>query len=520
MKNYSESIKSTPQTCPIFGRTDMVKNNAGGYVFKVSDKEQLERFLLLGSEGGTYYATEQKLTKDNAETIIKLITTSGESVVNTVVDFAVNNKAPKADAGIFVLALCSSFGNAATKKAAYSAVTQVCRTSTQLFMFLANIQQLRGWSRGLRNAVANWYNSKESDRLAYQIIKYRNRAGFTHKDALRLAHPKAKNDSHNLIFGYITGKKAAEETKQKLIINFEKAQKASESELISLIGDNSLTWEMVPTEMLNNTNILTALLDSMPVIALVRNLNRFSYNGLTESNNQVVKTICSKLRDKELVKASGIHPINVVNAMRTYASGHGDKGSKYWTPNQRILDAMSDMYESAVLGVKATNKDILVMTDVSGSMKNSVSGMSMSASEIAQVLGVTILKTEPNAEMYNFDTKISTSRFGKRSSIDEVLRYAPAGGGTDCALAFQQALDLKKKLDAIIILTDNETWAGKKHGLVLLNEYRRKYNKDVKVIEIALVSNPYSQFPSDEKNLLRVVGFDNSVIDLINKFIS
>lgn len=503
----------------MFGRTDMVKNNAGGYVFPISEKELLERFLLLGTEGGTYYASEQKLTEENATKILGMIKRNSVEVAKITIDSLQNRKAPKVDAGIFVLALVASYGNAEAKKLVYNAISTVLVTGTHLFMFLANVQNLRGWSRGLRNGVAAWYTSKDFNKLAYQLVKYRSRAEFNHRDALRLCHAKATNEDQNILFKYAVGKCSREETASKLIRSYEAAKTATDKQLLKLIGEG-LTWEMVPTEMLNNTEVLKALLDNMPLTALIRNLNRFAYNGLTSSNNETTKKIVARLRDIEAVKKSGLHPVFVVNSMRTYVQGHGDRGSKTWTANQNIVDALNDMYSLALANIVPTNKDILVMSDISGSMSASVGGMTMSASQIAQVLGVTILKSEPNAELYNFDTQVYQSNFGRRSSIDEVIKFTPRGGGTDCALAFKTAIRLKRKYDAIIILTDNETWAGQRHGLELLNEYRRKYNKDVKVIEIALASNPYSQLPQDDKNVLRVVGFDNSVIDLINKFIS
>ena len=75
MKNYSSGITGRTQQQPIFGRTDMVKNDAGGYGFKITPQERLERFLLIGSEGGTYYVGEQKLTEDNAKSILELLKT-------------------------------------------------------------------------------------------------------------------------------------------------------------------------------------------------------------------------------------------------------------------------------------------------------------------------------------------------------------------------------------------------------------------------------------------------------------
>lgn len=519
--NYAKAISTQPQTQPIIGRNDMVQNNAGGYVFKINDLEQLERFLLLGSEGGTYYVSQNKLTIDNTKTIIKFIKTNGKQVVDTVTDFAVNRKAPKADAGLFVLALTCTYGDHDTKQLAYKAISKVCSTSTQLFTFVDAINQLRGWSKGLCKGVANWYLSRSSDTVAYQMVKYRQRNGYTHKDVLRLAHPKATDAKMNELFAYAVGKKDGLSIDNELIQNFEFANNpdATVDGLIKLINESGMSWEMIPTDKLNNEQILRELLKYMPLTALVRNLNRFAYNGMTVGNNDVVKQISQKLRDKEYVTKSKIHPINVISSLRTYSKGMGDKGNKTWSPNQNVNEALADLYELSLPNIKPTNKNILIGADISGSMSSPVSGMNMSASEVAQVLAVTMLKTEPNAELINFDTQVSVPRFNRKSSIQEVLRYNPNGGGTDCSLPLKYALENKLKLDTIIILTDNETWAGNVHGKQALDKYRKTINPAVKVVEIALVSNPYTQFPQDDKNILRVVGFDSTVIDLINKFI-
>ena len=47
---------ATPQTQAIPGT---VPNSAGGHAFPVDDWTRLDRFLVLGSEGGSYYAAER-----------------------------------------------------------------------------------------------------------------------------------------------------------------------------------------------------------------------------------------------------------------------------------------------------------------------------------------------------------------------------------------------------------------------------------------------------------------------------
>jgi 60 kDa SS-A/Ro ribonucleoprotein len=271
---------------------------------------------------------------------------------------------------------------------------------------------------------------------------------------------------------------------------------------------------------LNDKEVLKALLPNMPLNALVRNLNRFAKAGLTEGNSETTKAIVAKLTDAEYVKKSGMHPVNVVNSMLTYSSGRGVKGDSTWKVNQNIVDALQDTYELALKAIVPTGKKILIGVDVSPSMSAAVNGMQLNAMQVAVVLAVTMLKSEKNAELVCFDTRIVNPTFGRRTSIDEVLKFHPNGNGTDCAQPLVYAANKLESYDAILILTDTETWAGPRHGFEVLQSYRKNVNRDVKVIEVAMVANHSSTMPADDKNLLRVVGFDASVVNVINKYLN
>jgi 60 kDa SS-A/Ro ribonucleoprotein len=62
----------------------------------------------------------------------------------------------------------------------------------------------RGWGRGLRRAVGNWYNGLPVEQLAFQAVKYQQRDGWSHRDALRLAHPQATSERHDQVFHWLT----------------------------------------------------------------------------------------------------------------------------------------------------------------------------------------------------------------------------------------------------------------------------------------------------------------------------
>lgn len=521
MSNYVKHLMNTPQSVALPG---MKKNNAGGYGFQISDQQMLERFLIIGSESGTYYVEESQLTLEHATNIIEMIKNDGLNVVRTIVNVSKENRAPKLDPALFALALACTYGNDLTKQEAYAAIAIVCRTSTHLFKFVSDVNELRGWSRGLRNGVNDFYLANPGGKkfIDYQLVKYRQRDGWTHRDVLRLSHPKTANSDINASFKWTVGKSPASETNSQLIQAFELAQKETDSKkLAKLIKEYNLTWEMIPTEMLNKDNVLDALLENMPVMATVRNLNRFAKAGLTDSNlSDTTKLIVNRITDKELLKKAGIHPIFLLNALKVYSQGHGDKGKSVWVPNSKITGSLNDAFYLAYDAVVPTGKDIISAVDVSGSMESpNIANMALSPREAAAALLLTTVNVEPNVEVLLFDTDIKRAKLNKHTSLEEVLNALPKGGGTDCSLPIRYALDNKVKADCIQIFTDSETWAGKQHAIQALNEYKNKINKDVKVVEVGMVANKNSLFESNkDPNVMHVVGFDASVPIVINKF--
>jgi len=517
------TTKNTPQSQPIMGM-NQVKNNAGGYAFPVSDQVGLERFLTLGSEGGTFYVSEQKLTQDNAKSIIQMIEKNGVDVVDTVAKFTSSGRALKQDPSLFVLALACTWGNLQTRQAAYKAISNVARTSTHLFTFCQMIQDLRGWSRGLRNAVNRWYEAKDNDQLAYQLVKYRQRNGWTHRDVLRLAHPKPDTEARAYMYRYAVGKPVDTNAEHlpDIIGAFELAQNTTNVlELVSLIQKYGLTWEMIPTEMLNHAKVLEALLyHQMPATAMLRNLNRFAIVGLTkERTNAATKFITNVITNRESLKHGHVHPITILNTLKVYGSGHGHRGGQSWTPNQAIVDALAEAFELSFEYMIPTGKKILVAVDVSGSMQDSISNMALTCAEASAALLMTFLRTEPNVEPLYFDTDAHTPKIGKRSSYKEVLADSHARGGTDCSVPYNYASRKGLHFDSIVTLTDSETWYGSNHPVQAYKQYKKAINPDVKTAVVGMTATDFSIFPAEDTNALNVAGFDAGVPTLINNFI-
>ena len=173
---YGHGFASTPQSQPIPGReTEMVANATGGHVFALDDWTRLERFLILGSESGTYYTSAPALTAGNAAAAIRCIKADGQRAVDMAHAVNVGNRAPKVDQQLFVMALAVKHGDPATKAAVGRLVPEMLRTGTHLLHFVAMLDSLGGWNRTKRRIIAEWFTSRSADDLAYQVVKYRSR---------------------------------------------------------------------------------------------------------------------------------------------------------------------------------------------------------------------------------------------------------------------------------------------------------------------------------------------------------
>jgi 60 kDa SS-A/Ro ribonucleoprotein len=337
--NYARQInrRITPQSQPIPG-ANQVRNTGGGYSWEVDDWTRLDRFLILGAEGGTYYIVEQDLVKQNHDAIVRCIKADGVRAVNRIVEISDAGRAPKNDPAIFALALAVTHGDAQAKAHAFANLNKVCRIGTHLFHFAEYVNAMRGWGRGLRNAVGDWYVYRGADDLAHQAAKYRQRDGWSHGDLLRLAHPKAPSPQHESVFRWLLAgadslgerevkrkvrgedrvvKYGAVGALPKLIEAFEQAKRASSAgEIVKLINEFDLPREAVPTQWLNEVVVWEALLERMPMTAMIRNLGKMTNLGLLAPFSDAKRLIVRKLRDEAALKRARIHPLAVLVAQK------------------------------------------------------------------------------------------------------------------------------------------------------------------------------------------------------------
>jgi 60 kDa SS-A/Ro ribonucleoprotein len=520
----SVNLRRTPQSEP--ARSDQVRNSAGGHVFAVSDETRLRRFLILGTEGGTYYTSAKELTRDNADVLVRLAETNPRLVIDTVLEVDRGNRAPKHNPLLFALALVAGVAtDPAERRLALDAALEVARTGTHLFTFLGYAEQFRGWGRGLRRFASAWYTSKDADSLAYQLVKYRQREGWTHRDVLRLAHPSGPTPQHNALYARVAGKETAPDV--VLPDTFALYERVTAGDIKPALGARSgLPWEALPTESLNDSAVWGALVEKgLPMTALIRQLPRLTRLGLL-ANREVEKRIVLQLTDPAAIKKARIHPVNVLVAQRTYASGASARGDSTWTPNRRIVDALDQAFYAAFGNVEPSGKRTLIALDVSASMGwGSVAGMPISAREASAAMALVTMATEDEVDVVGFtgghgSNALTELSISPRQRLDDVIRTVSGlpMGPTDCALPMLWAQANGRKYDAIHVWTDSETWAGRIHPFQALKAYRETTGLDTRLVVAGTTATDFSIADPRDPGMLDVVGFDSAAPQLIADF--
>jgi len=526
-----------------------VPNRPGGFAWSVDDWTRLHRFLILGSEGGSYYASELNLTRENAKAVERCLAEDGPRAVREIARVSDQGRAPKNDPAIFALAMAAGLGDEPTRKAALGALPEVCRTGTHLFQFATIVEGFRGWGRSLRRAVGDWYAAQPVDAIAYQAVKYRQREGVTHRDLLRLAHPGENvssgnptlevSDEHARLFEWIV-RGGETQGLPRVVEGYVRAQATEKSvETAELIREYGLPREAVQTEHLTSPKVWEALLEDMPMTAMIRNLATMTRSGVLAPRSEGTQKVVEQLGDADRIRRARVHPIAVLAALRTYAAGHGVRGRGEWKPVRQIVDALDAAFYTAFGNVEPTGKRLLLALDVSGSMSfDTVAGVpGLAPRDASAALALVTAATEPDYEvvgffagnggwksrtkrMYNAEQGLTPLAISPRQRLDDVVKTVSnlPFGGTDCALPMLYAQARELEIDAFAIYTDSETWAGNIHPAEALRDYRQASGIDARLVVVGMVSNGFSIADPADPGMLDVVGFDTATPQLISDF--
>ena len=211
---------------------DQIQGTAGGFVWQISDREQVIRYLIIGSEGGNFYQTPQQVSSQCASCVLRMTRTPDNFkwLIETIRQVSIEGRAAKQESTLIALATAIVFARTpADKTEALNAVKDCVRILTHMYMLMGYIKIFSkaghpsfastsapvvgsGLGRGIRRVFGEYFYSRTGIEIANLMTKYQNREGWTIKDVLTLIHidpKKMKDDGGRLAIDNVFGRSVA-----------------------------------------------------------------------------------------------------------------------------------------------------------------------------------------------------------------------------------------------------------------------------------------------------------------------
>ena len=370
-------------------------------------------------------------------------------------------------------------------------------------------------SNPLRKGIADAFNKFDE----YQFAKYNRKSDITLLDALRIVHPKP-----------------ADRVK---------------SELFKKIKENDLavpyTWEVelsrAGQDGRDKAEVWTELIESgkLGYMAMLRNLRNFMQTGVSEATLQVV---ADRISDRGQVKRSKQLPFRFLSAYRMLAGGPVQRRG-YWNTQHEIdgarvdhlfLPVILDALEVAALHAADNipafkDADVLMASDVSGSMQQTVSPRSIVQSFDIGALLMMLAQTKCNSAtvgMFGDRWKVLDDLPRERvlQATNEIhRREGEVGYSTHGYKVIQWALNNKIKYDRVMIFTDCQMYGmdtrwgrrGEQGDIVGMWNTYKSFCPDSRLYLFDLNSYGQSPMPLDVKNngVFLITGWSDKIFDAL-----
>ncbi|HLO11096.1 MAG TPA: TROVE domain-containing protein [Pseudoneobacillus sp.] len=475
----AKNLFSTPVVPPT---TTVNKEGYGAY--NRTMEEEYVQMLLTNTIGSTFYADKNELLKE-AHSMHDAMMKQDPLFAAKALKFARNKGYMRLQPTLGLAKLASA--NKELFKQAFPGVISIPSDLQDFFTMINGMGRGEG-GRAIKGAAAKFMNKLSE----YWAIKYNGQGrGYAVSDIIATTHPKPVNAKQQAIFAYLMGKQYDRNLLPQ-IDAYEALKKATnDDEIIKLIHEGRLPHEVVTGVVSKpSAKVWEAIMANMPIFAMLRNFNTLERAGVLDKNMDLVKAKFTK----DAVLNSKILPYQLLTAMNNIT-------------NNKVKDYIRMAIEYSIENIPDIPGETAIHLDKSGSM----SGQYLMT---AGIFGFGLYK-KSNAEFKLFNTHVEDAN---ASMVDSVLTQASglrASGGTDTGACLRDMISRKKKVDNIIIITDEQQNAGSSFYSALLT-YRKQVNKDVKAFIIDIAPYRNSMVPPTDKNTFYIYGWSDQVLKFIS----
>lgn len=467
-----------------------VKNRAGGSAVALNAKETLAKYVVTCTFNNTYYATGKEHLDELKDTISNI---DDNAFIAKAAVYSRKTAGMK-DMPAYLLNVLYDRDRELFTKIFDKVIDsgRMLRTFVQLARSDAFGRNLS--ARAMRRVFQNWFDNKSSGWL------FRNSLGNdpSFADIIKMTHVKGSNNQD--LFSYLLGKEYNTNNLPQDLKSYLAWQK-----------DRSLDLPEVNFRLLDSyqlsTNEWSKVMRSCSWNTLRMNLATFARHEVLKDRDNL-KYACEKLQS-EMPK--NVFPYEVFAAYKMNQD------------NLMLANALNEVMEKSVENLPEIKGKTLIAIDVSGSMSGHLSDKSsMKVVDVAAMFGACISRKCENSRVITFDTDIQLDLTSPKDSILTLAKKLSAnGGGTNISLILDYIEKKNIKVDNVIVVSDNESWADRSswYGSSFADKWNKMAKKGMKLISIDLVPNSYTNAPTSRKNNLCVSGFNDSVWEVIKNFL-
>jgi len=462
--------------------------NRDGYPAYVrSVEEQYVQTLVTNTFGNTFYADQNELLAE-AETLHREMAQSRPQFMAQALVYARNEGYMRLQP-LFGLAILSAYRQDLFAKA----FPQVVRIPSDLSDVLTI---LKGMGRGEGGrAVKRQVNRFLAGVSEYWAVKYNGRGrGYSLGDAIATAHPKPADLKQQALFRYLRGQEANLALLPQVAALEQLKRAATETERLHWIESGKLPHEVVTGTIKPTKAVWEALLALMPTFALLRHLNTLEREGVLEDRRDL-DAVIARLTDSEVLRKTKILPFRFAKAFRQ-------------VKHPELRDALRDAVELTFANLPDLEDRTAIFLDISGSMDGEYL-------QIGSVFALALYKkTQGNSLFWLFDTDVEDAYPSRRDSILSQAERIRARGGTDTGAPVRKLLAERRKVDQIILITDEQQNSGSSFYRELLN-YRANVNPRVKAFIIDIAPYRSAMVPPQDPNTHYIYGWSDTVLGYI-----
>lgn len=505
-------------------------NAAGHPSFTRDIKERVAQMLLTGTLSNTFYATAEKLAKDQHDLLLEAAQKEPEYLAKAIVH-ARNVGCMR----LMPIVGLVHLSNLEKEHRVHfrAAFPLVIRTPHDLQSFIewattSGIRPGNGLGSGVKKVIGTWLNNLSE----YHAIKYPlvgKGKEYAMRDILRVVRVKPKNEAQSALFEWMVDGKLPEgsialeanggivvkEGLLKQVPYYEALKQATKPhQFQALIRDGRIPHEVATGVVKPDAATWSFIMRQMPHFALLRNLVTLNRNGVFKVEDNVQWAV-AKLTEERAIRNSKVLPFRYFEAHRM-ATEQGVE--------PRICDALVVALEASFVNMPEIPGNVIVGVDVSGSMQSCKLSdkTTVCAQDVAAIFAACLLKKSPTSQLIAFDTEPRTIKANRHDSVMTIANAIKQfrGGGTDIGIPMRVVNAAKLNVDTLVVITDNEEWHTQRLGYGrgsggFYGEWVGRKNKAAKAFCIQVTPHPDAVAPVSDESVSFIYGWSTSVLTYI-----